>query len=63
MWEKESATAAQKFDYLYSEEELQEWVPRMKQLASDTRQLHVLFNNCYADKAVVNASQMKMMVD
>ncbi len=63
MWEKESATAAQRFDYLYSEEELQEWVPRMKQLASDTRQLHVLFNNCYADKAVVNASQMKMMVD
>ena len=63
MWEKDSRSAADRFDYLYSEDELKEWLPRVKELASKTRQLHVLFNNCYSDKAVVNAGQMKLMVD
>ena len=63
MWEKKSISATQRFNYLYAEEELKEWVPRIEELASKTRQLHVLFNNCYADKAVVNARQIKLMLD
>jgi uncharacterized protein YecE (DUF72 family) len=63
MWEKESKTAAERFDYLYTEEELKEWVPRIKELASNTKRLHALFNNCYGDKAVVNAGQLKLMMD
>jgi uncharacterized protein YecE (DUF72 family) len=63
MWEKKGATVAERFNYLYSEEELREWVPKLKELASKTRQLHVLFNNCYQDKAVVNARQVKFMID
>jgi len=63
MWQKKGVTATKRFNYLYSEEELKEWVPRIKDLASKTRQLHVLFNNCYADKAVVNARQVKLMLD
>lgn len=63
MWEKKGVTATERFNYLYSEEELQEWMPRIKELASKTRQLHVLFNNCYADKAVVNGRQIKLMLD
>ena len=63
MWEKKGITATERFNYLYSEEELKEWVPRIKELASKTRQLHVLFNNCYADKAVVNGRQIKLMLD
>jgi uncharacterized protein YecE (DUF72 family) len=63
MWEKKGVTATERFNYLYSEEELKEWVPRIKELASRTRQLHVLFNNCYGDKAVVNGRQIKLMLD
>jgi uncharacterized protein YecE (DUF72 family) len=63
MWEKKGIGAAERFDYLYSEDELQEWATRIRELASTTRQLHALFNNCFADKAVVNARQMKLMVD
>ncbi len=62
-WEKEGLTTAERFNYLYSEDELREWAPRIKELAAKTRQLHVLFNNCYADKAVVNAYQTRLMVD
>jgi len=63
MWQKDSKSAAERFNHLYSEEELTEWTPRIKDLASKTKQLHALFNNCYSDKAVVNARQMKLMTD
>jgi len=63
MWEKRGVTATERFNYLYNEEELKEWVPRLRALSSRSRQLHVLFNNCYADKAVVNAGQIKLMLD
>jgi uncharacterized protein YecE (DUF72 family) len=63
MWEKKGATVSERFNYLYSEEELREWVPRIRELASKTRQLHVLFNNCHQDKAVVNARQVAFMID
>jgi len=63
MWEKKGATVAERFNYLYSEEELREWVPRINELATKTRYLHVLFNNCYQDKAVVNARQVAFMID
>jgi uncharacterized protein YecE (DUF72 family) len=62
-WEKKGISAAQRFDYLYTENELGEWVPRIRDIASKTRQMHVLFNNCYEDKAVTNARQMKTMVE
>lgn len=62
-WERAGITTAERFNYLYVEAELGEWVPKIKGLAAQTKQLHVLFNNCYADKAVVNARQMKLMLD
>ncbi len=63
MWETKGISAAERFNYLYSQEELKEWVPRIKELASVSSQLHVLFNNCYQDKAVVNARQVRLMLD
>jgi uncharacterized protein YecE (DUF72 family) len=63
MWEKQGISTADRFNYLYSEPELSEWVPRIRQLASTTTQTHVLFNNCYADKSVVNARQISFMLN
>jgi uncharacterized protein YecE (DUF72 family) len=62
-WEGPEQTAAARFNYLYSESELGEWEPKIRQLSTQTRQLHVLFNNCYQDKATTNASQMRAMLD
>ncbi len=61
-WEKKGISVTERFNYLYSQEELQEWVPGLKELASKTRQLHVLFNNCHQDKAVVNAWQVRFLL-
>ncbi len=61
-WEKKGITAAERFNYLYDEKELEEWKPKIEHLKAKTEQVHVLFNNCYQDKAVVNAKQMKEML-
>ncbi len=62
-WEKKGISPAERFDYLYNEDELDEWVPRIKELAEKTRQLYILFNNCHEDKAVVNARQIKLRLE
>jgi len=63
MWERKGISVVERFNYLYRQEELQEWLPKIRELAAKTRQLHVLFNNCYHDKAVVNARQVRLMLD
>jgi uncharacterized protein YecE (DUF72 family) len=45
----------ERFGYLYSEEELKEWAPKIKNLAANAEQTHVLMNNCYSNYAQVNA--------
>jgi uncharacterized protein YecE (DUF72 family) len=62
-WERKGASVTERFNDLYSEEELRGWLPKLKELAAKTRQLHVLFNNCHQDKAVANARQMVLMLD
>jgi uncharacterized protein YecE (DUF72 family) len=57
-WEAKDLTAAQRFDYLYSEEELREWVDPTRRLAREVESVHVLFNNCHRDYGVRNARQM-----
>jgi uncharacterized protein YecE (DUF72 family) len=61
-WEKKGIGPAERFNYLYSEEELKPWAEKIAELAKQTREMHVLFNNCYQDKAVVNARQISLML-
>ena len=62
MWNRRGKTAAERFDYLYSEGELREWVPRVRDLAGDAREVHVLMNNCHRDYSVRNARQIGEML-
>jgi uncharacterized protein YecE (DUF72 family) len=43
--------------YLYDQRELEEWVPKIKQLATNTLETHAIFNNAYADYALRNVRQ------
>lgn len=61
-WEARTPTAADRFNYLYTEEELREWVPRVHELAHDADTVHVLFNNNYQDVGVRNARQMALLL-
>jgi uncharacterized protein YecE (DUF72 family) len=57
-WEKPGLTAAERFRYLYSEQELEQWVDPARELAAGAKQLHILMNNCYEDYGIRNAAQM-----
>lgn len=62
MWYARVKRTAEQFDYLYSEEELREWVPNVAALAERAREVHVLFNNNARDYAVRNAGQMMLLL-
>jgi uncharacterized protein YecE (DUF72 family) len=56
MWTKKGLkSSAERFDYAYSTRELATLAESVKQLAARVERLHVLFNNCYQDKAQRNA--------
>lgn len=47
-----------RYDYLYSEDELIEWVPRIRELAGRTEKLFVFFNNHAKAQAITNARML-----
>ena len=48
----------ERFGYRYTEAELTQWAPKVRDLAQEVTGTHVLFNNCYRDYAQVNAQQL-----
>src|SRR5919205_2332043 len=44
-WNKRTGSAAERFDYLYSEDELREWVPQLRELAGAAKTVYAMFNN------------------
>jgi uncharacterized protein YecE (DUF72 family) len=56
--EWESGSVQRRFAYLYSEQELKTWVPRLEELAGQAKETHVLMNNCHRDYAQRNAASL-----
>jgi uncharacterized protein YecE (DUF72 family) len=52
----------ERYNYLYSEEELRPWTARVKQVAEDAGDVYVITNNHYQGKAVVNALELIAML-
>jgi uncharacterized protein YecE (DUF72 family) len=44
-WNKRTGSAAERFDYLYSEEELEEWVEPLQELSRESESVYAMFNN------------------
>jgi uncharacterized protein YecE (DUF72 family) len=44
-WNKRGGSAADRFDYLYSDDELAEWVPTLQELAGQAKEAYAFFNN------------------
>ncbi len=63
-WFRQGAGRDARYDYLYTEEELEPWVERTEEIASDrtTESVDVVFNNHYKAQAVVNAVQFKALL-
>jgi uncharacterized protein YecE (DUF72 family) len=62
-WEAKGIPVVERFRYLYSADELGEWVPRIRQAAAATKNLHLLMNNCYANYGTTNAREIAAMLE
>jgi uncharacterized protein YecE (DUF72 family) len=61
-WEIKGSAASERFKYLYTDAELEEWVPRIHHLAERAGAVHVLFNNNYEDWGMRNARRMAQLM-
>jgi uncharacterized protein YecE (DUF72 family) len=73
-WNKRGGSAAERFDYLYSDDELAEWTGTLKELAGQSEQAYAFFNNNSSSpdpenpmgrisQAATNASQLRRLLD
>ncbi len=73
-WNKRGGSAAERFDYLYSDDELSEWTEPLRELAAQSENAYAFFNNnATADdrdnplrrvsQAATNARQLRGLLD
>jgi uncharacterized protein YecE (DUF72 family) len=58
-WKSGARTAAERFRYLYTEDELKELARPIGEVAGEARESHLLMNNCYRDYGVRNAAELR----
>ena len=58
-WEaKGLPSSAQRFDYYYSPQELEEWVPKVKMMRENASEVHLVVNTNNGDQGIVNARRL-----
>jgi uncharacterized protein YecE (DUF72 family) len=58
-WKGNSRSAAERFRYLYSDDELKQLAGPVAEAAAQAGEAHLLMNNCYRDYAVQNAAELR----
>jgi uncharacterized protein YecE (DUF72 family) len=58
-WFREKAPRDDRYNYLYSLDELEPWITRIKEIAAKTKESYVITNNHFRGQAVVNALEIK----
>jgi uncharacterized protein YecE (DUF72 family) len=61
-WWDQGRQSWERYDYLYSEEELSEWVPRIEVLSESSDRTYIIFNNHYKGQAPANARAFEKML-
>jgi uncharacterized protein YecE (DUF72 family) len=62
-WEATGIPTVERYRYLYTPEELAEWLPRIREAAEEAREMHLLMNNCYANYGSTNARELAAMLE
>jgi uncharacterized protein YecE (DUF72 family) len=61
-WEKQGIKTVERFRYLYDSDELKDWAPKVREASAQSSEMHVLFNNCYANYGATNAIELAQML-
>jgi len=62
-WFRDKAPRDERYNYLYTVDELDPWIDRIKEIAGHTRETYVITNNHFRGKAVVNAIEIKAAIE
>jgi len=62
-WFREKAPRDDRYNYLYSLDELEPWITRIKEIAAKTKESYVITNNHFRGQAVVNALEIKATLE
>jgi uncharacterized protein YecE (DUF72 family) len=62
-WVRKDAGRDERYDYLYIDREIEEWKERAERLVSKVEELYIITNNHFRGQALVNAFQMKAMLE
>lgn len=62
-WLKKGLEPSLRYDYLYSEEELQEFVPPLLAADKKAKAVYAMFNNCHGASAIKNARRMREILE
>lgn len=61
-WFSENAQSHERYDYLYTVDELDPWIDRIKAVSHEAQNTYVVANNHYLGKAVVNAAEISSIL-
>lgn len=62
-WEKQGVPTVERYRWLYTKDELAEWLPRIAEAVRRASEVHVLLNNCYGNYGAANAMQLGGMLE
>jgi uncharacterized protein YecE (DUF72 family) len=57
-----NAPITERYNYMYSEEELKSFVPELKKISEKAKKTYAFFNNCHAGSAAKNARAIKELL-
>jgi uncharacterized protein YecE (DUF72 family) len=62
-WNIKAEKSSERFDWMYSQDELEEWVPKLERLAGDADEVYAMFNNNRDDFAPRSAVLLRGLLD
>lgn len=60
---RRGATVLERFNYLYTADELRSWVEPLRRVAGEAEEVHAIFNNCVRNYAVLNAKDLAAILE
>ena len=62
-WFRENAGRDARYDYLYSDDELDPWIDKISEVSENASETYVITNNHFRGQAVVNALQIRSRIE
>ena len=62
-WFAENIQPFERYNYLYAEDELREWVSRLNEIAEQAENVYVFANNHYRGQGVANALEIRSLLE